>query len=194
MTTFRPCFLIPCYNHGKTVPAVVESLMSFGYPMLIVDDGSNRETKQILADVTANNDQITLITLAENQGKGGAVIAGIEAAYQRSFSHAIQIDADGQHYLEAFGLDFQDEKGGLDYVKIDELLSYDIVHPFVNGGGAQRDFCVFGLIKLLEFEFQTTLGFHEKLNENQVFYAFSASKRAEAWRAYLETLNEKMNK
>ncbi|MDD9178876.1 MULTISPECIES: glycosyltransferase family 2 protein [Aliivibrio] len=101
MTTFRPCFLIPCYNHGKTVPAVVESLMSFGYPMLIVDDGSNRETKQILADVTANNNQITLITLADNQGKGGAVIAGIEAAYQRSFSHAIQIDADGQHDLEA---------------------------------------------------------------------------------------------
>lgn len=101
MTTFRPCFLIPCYNHGKTVPAVVKSLISFGYPMLIVDDGSNAETKQILADVIASNDGITLITLAENQGKGGAVIAGIEAAYQQSFSHAIQIDADGQHDLEA---------------------------------------------------------------------------------------------
>ncbi|MCP3697719.1 MAG: glycosyltransferase family 2 protein [Aliivibrio sp.] len=101
MTTFRPCFLIPCYNHGKTVPAVVESLMSFGYPMLIVDDGSNRETKQILAGIVAKNDGVTLITLAENQGKGGAVIAGIEAAYQQSFSHAIQIDADGQHDLEA---------------------------------------------------------------------------------------------
>ncbi|MGR6833565.1 glycosyltransferase family 2 protein [Aliivibrio wodanis] len=101
MTTFRPCFLIPCYNHGKTVPAVVKSLINFGYPMLIVDDGSNTETKQILADVAANNEGVTLITLAENQGKGGAVIAGIEAAYQQSFSHAIQIDADGQHDLEA---------------------------------------------------------------------------------------------
>ncbi|WP_375322057.1 glycosyltransferase [Aliivibrio logei] len=101
MTTFRPCFLIPCYNHGKTVPAVVKSLLSFGYPMLIVDDGSNRETKQILMDVAASNKGVTLITLAENQGKGGAVIAGIEAAYQQSFSHAIQIDADGQHDLEA---------------------------------------------------------------------------------------------
>ena len=101
MTTFRPCFLIPCYNHGKTVPAVVKSLLSFGYPMLIVDDGSNTETKQILADVAASNEGVTLITLAENQGKGGAVIAGIEVAYQQSFSHAIQIDADGQHDLEA---------------------------------------------------------------------------------------------
>ncbi|MUJ36200.1 glycosyltransferase family 2 protein [Aliivibrio fischeri] len=101
MTNFRPCFLIPCYNHGKTIPAVVESLMSYGYPMLIVDDGSENETKRILEEVTQNNESITLITLAENQGKGGAVIAGIEKAYQQSYSHAIQIDADGQHDLEA---------------------------------------------------------------------------------------------
>lgn len=101
MTTFRPCFLIPCYNHGKTVPAVVNSLMAFGYPILIVDDGSQADTKQILADVLADHNNVTLITFAENQGKGTAVIAGIEAAYQQSFSHAIQIDADGQHDLEA---------------------------------------------------------------------------------------------
>ncbi|TDM53878.1 glycosyltransferase family 2 protein [Aliivibrio fischeri] len=101
MTNFRPCFLIPCYNHGKTIPAVVESLMSYGYPMIIVDDGSENETKRILEEVTQNNESITLITLAENQGKGGAVIAGIEKAYQQSYSHAIQIDADGQHDLEA---------------------------------------------------------------------------------------------
>ncbi|MUK27644.1 glycosyltransferase family 2 protein [Aliivibrio fischeri] len=101
MTNFRPCFLIPCYNHGKTIPAVVESLMSYGYPMIIVDDGSENETKRILEEVTQHNESITLITLAENQGKGGAVIAGIERAYQQSYSHAIQIDADGQHDLEA---------------------------------------------------------------------------------------------
>lgn len=101
MTTFRPCFLIPCYNHGKTIPTVVNSLMAFGYPILIVDDGSQADTKQILADVLADHNNVTLITFAENQGKGAAVIAGIEAAYQQSFSHAIQIDADGQHDLEA---------------------------------------------------------------------------------------------
>lgn len=101
MTNFRPCFLIPCYNHGKTIPAVVESLMSYGYPMIIVDDGSENETKRILEEVTQQHESITLITLAENQGKGGAVIAGIEKAYQQSYSHAIQIDADGQHDLEA---------------------------------------------------------------------------------------------
>ncbi len=75
--------------------------MSYGYPMIIVDDGSENETKRILEEVTQQHESITLITLAENQGKGGAVIAGIEKAYQQSYSHAIQIDADGQHDLEA---------------------------------------------------------------------------------------------
>ncbi|MGF1904385.1 glycosyltransferase family 2 protein [Aliivibrio salmonicida] len=101
MTTFRPCFLIPCYNHGETVPKVVDALSSFNYPILIVDDGSESETKKILMKVAEDNASVTLITLGKNQGKGGAVIAGIEAAYQQSFSHTIQIDADGQHDLAA---------------------------------------------------------------------------------------------
>lgn len=101
MTTFRPCFLIPCYNHGETVPKVVDALSSFNYPILIVDDGSENETKKILMKVAEDNASVTLIRLSKNQGKGGAVIAGIEAAYQQSFSHTIQIDADGQHDLAA---------------------------------------------------------------------------------------------
>ncbi|OAN11011.1 acyltransferase [Photobacterium jeanii] len=100
MTTFHPCFLIPCYNHGKTVPAVIDGLAEFGFPVIIVDDGSRQETKAILAE-QAQREHVTLVTLAENQGKGGAVIAGIEEAYRQSFTHAIQIDADGQHDLDA---------------------------------------------------------------------------------------------
>jgi predicted LPLAT superfamily acyltransferase len=42
-----------------------------------------------------------LVTLEQNQGKGGAVKAGIKRAQELGFSHAIQIDADGQHDLEA---------------------------------------------------------------------------------------------
>ncbi|MCW1889979.1 hypothetical protein OK016_13955 [Vibrio chagasii] len=44
------------------------------------------------------------MTLDQNQGKGGAVKAGIKKAHELGFSHAIQIDADGQHDLEALPL------------------------------------------------------------------------------------------
>ncbi|MCW8328975.1 glycosyltransferase family 2 protein [Photobacterium sp. SDRW27] len=100
MTTFHPCFLIPCYNHGRTVPAVLDSLASYRYPVIIVDDGSDAATKEILAE-QAQRSNVTIVTLPENQGKGGAVIAGIYEAFKQSFTHAIQIDADGQHDLNA---------------------------------------------------------------------------------------------
>ncbi|OBS93803.1 acyltransferase [Vibrio tasmaniensis] len=99
-SNYKACFLIPCFNHGATMPAVVSSLHHFELPIIIVDDGSELTTKQFLAPL-AENSNVTLVTLEQNQGKGGAVKAGIKKAQQLGFSHAIQIDADGQHDLEA---------------------------------------------------------------------------------------------
>ncbi len=90
------------------------------------------------------------------------------------------------HYLDDFGVDYKDEKGKVDYAKIYRILKYDIVTPFVGDGGNRRDFFTYGVIKLLEKEFNTQLDFHPKLNENQTFYSFSAAKRAIAWMEYLE--------
>ncbi|WP_318520305.1 glycosyltransferase family 2 protein [Photobacterium leiognathi] len=100
MSAFNPCFLIPCYNHGATVPAVIDALTSYGFPIIIVDDGSELATRKILSE-QAKRPNITIVTLPKNQGKGGAVIAGIKQADLLGFSHALQIDADGQHDLAA---------------------------------------------------------------------------------------------
>ncbi|MEZ9154952.1 glycosyltransferase family 2 protein [Vibrio sp. F13] len=99
-SSYKACFLIPCFNHGATMPAVVSSLHHFELPIIIVDDGSELTTKQFLSPL-AENSNVTLVTLEQNQGKGGAVKAGLKKAQQLGFSHAIQIDADGQHDLEA---------------------------------------------------------------------------------------------
>ncbi|WP_373950113.1 glycosyltransferase [Vibrio pomeroyi] len=99
-SSYKACFLIPCFNHGATMPAVISSLHHFELPIIIVDDGSEFTTKQFLAPL-AENSNVTLVTLEQNQGKGGAVKAGIKKAQQLGFSHAIQVDADGQHDLEA---------------------------------------------------------------------------------------------
>lgn len=89
------------------------------------------------------------------------------------------------HYLEAFGVDFKTPSGDLDFNKIYKILQYDIVMPFVGSGGKKRDYYTYGTIKLLEYHFRTRLGFHEKLNENQTFYTFNSTKRANAWMNYL---------
>ena len=90
------------------------------------------------------------------------------------------------HYLDEFGVDYKDDSGKIDYGKIYRILKYDIVTPFVGDGGNRRDYFTYGIIKLLEKEFNTELNFHPKLNENQTFYSFSAAKRAIAWMEFLE--------
>ena len=88
-------------------------------------------------------------------------------------------------YLEEFGLALAGPDGALDYARIYEILSYDIVLPFIGGGGNRRDLYAYGVIRLLELDEGTLLGFHPKLNENQLFYSYTASKRASAWAKHL---------
>ena len=90
-------FLIPVYNHGEELQGVLENLLPFSLPFILVDDGSNEGTKNCLQKYCQEYPSINLITLPRNTGKGGAVIAGIKYAYQHNFSHVFQIDADGQH-------------------------------------------------------------------------------------------------
>jgi len=90
------CAVIPVYNHGGTVGVVAASLREQGLPVLLVDDGSDAATAAPL-DALAQQDGIRLLRLPHNQGKGAAVIAGLRAAAAQGFTHALQIDADGQH-------------------------------------------------------------------------------------------------
>lgn len=97
---FRPCVLIPCYNHGAMIASVLSRLAPFGLPCLVVDDGSEAITRQELERLAAEQPQMTLIRLAQNAGKGAAVIRGLEACARAGYSHAVQVDADGQHAIE----------------------------------------------------------------------------------------------
>jgi glycosyltransferase involved in cell wall biosynthesis len=96
---FCPCALIPVYNHGGTARAVVRELVHHGLPVILVDDGSRADTKDQLAAIVAEFSGTSLFTLAQNQGKGGAVAHGLRQAHRLGYSHALQVDADGQHDL-----------------------------------------------------------------------------------------------
>lgn len=98
--TFRPCVLIPCYNHGAMMAKVLARLAPFGLPCLVVDDGSDDRTRQELERLAAEQPQVTLIRLAQNAGKGAAVINGLQACSRAGYTHAVQVDADGQHAIE----------------------------------------------------------------------------------------------
>lgn len=95
--SFAPCAVVPIYNHGRTIAATVNALVAHGLPVLIVDDGSNDETRHILDALVIGRDELRLIRLPCNAGKGAALTAGFLAAHDAGYSHVLQIDADGQH-------------------------------------------------------------------------------------------------
>lgn len=95
---FSPCVVIPCYNHGAMMASVLARLAPFNLPVIVVDDGSDAATQLQLA--TLHAPQLSLLRLDSNQGKGAAVIHGLRAASARGFTHAVQLDADGQHQAE----------------------------------------------------------------------------------------------
>ncbi|MCU6390941.1 glycosyltransferase family 2 protein [Enterobacter quasiroggenkampii] len=97
---FRPCVLIPCYNHGAMIARVLSRLAPFGLPCMVVDDGSDAVTRRELERLAAEQPQMTLVRLAQNAGKGAAVIRGLEECERTGYTHAVQVDADGQHAIE----------------------------------------------------------------------------------------------
>jgi glycosyltransferase involved in cell wall biosynthesis len=94
----KTCIVVPVYNHEYAISKVVEKLKTFKLPCFLINDGSSLQCAQVLEDCAKRESSwLTLITRPENSGKGAAVIDGFKAARLLGFSHAIQIDADGQH-------------------------------------------------------------------------------------------------
>ena len=94
---FEPCIVIPIYNHGARIVQTIERLNAYGVPMLVIDDGSNGETQNVLLGLQRQYALIQLFRLPVNQGKGAAVMLGFRRAQAAGYTHALQIDADGQH-------------------------------------------------------------------------------------------------
>lgn len=101
--SFRPCILIPIYNHKDTIAACVEQLSTYQLSIFIVDDGSDQATQAVLATLASQHALVQLFRLANNEGKGAAVMHGMQQAHLQGYSHALQVDADGQHSLADVG-------------------------------------------------------------------------------------------
>jgi len=93
----KPCIIIPIYNNSDTIQSVVESIGYLDLPCLIVDDGSNEPTQRVLTNIDCTLDWVEIIRRPRNGGKGKAMRSGFFAAQEHGYTHAIQIDADGQH-------------------------------------------------------------------------------------------------
>lgn len=96
---FKACAVIPVFNHRASLGVIVAALRAHGLSVILVDDGSDAPTKQVLAAISARDPQVECLTLTRNCGKGIAAMRGMTRAGERGCTHALYVDADGQHDL-----------------------------------------------------------------------------------------------
>lgn len=93
---YKLCALIPTYNHYAQLPGIVQRLSQAGLAVFIVDDGSHAPAQAALKTL----ENVQILRLPDNQGKGAAMMAGFQWVSELCYTHAFQIDADGQHSLD----------------------------------------------------------------------------------------------
>lgn len=96
---FRACGLVPVFNNERTIQEVVTDIRAQSLPCIVINDGSDDDTRNIIERLAQSDDSIHLISFKKNQGKGAAVLAGLSRADELGYTHALQIDADGQHNI-----------------------------------------------------------------------------------------------
>lgn len=95
MADVRPLILIPSYNTGPILLKTVESAIALGTPVWVVFDGSTDGSPDLVKDL--RNENLRMIHLPRNSGKGAAVLHGLRLAVDAGFTHILTMDADGQH-------------------------------------------------------------------------------------------------
>ncbi|MGP1664763.1 MAG: glycosyltransferase family 2 protein [Rhodanobacter sp.] len=91
-TTPRWCVLIPCLNEEAAIHSVIESVLALGAAVIVIDDGSDDHTPQIVATLP-----VTLLRHEQRRGKGEALRHGFRAAMKLGYDAVLTMDGDGQH-------------------------------------------------------------------------------------------------
>ena len=84
--------VIPCFNEGATIAALVVAVREHCAAAMVVDDGSTDDTS-----ISAREAGAVVVRHEHNRGKGAALRTGLSRAYQLGFEWAFTLDGDGQH-------------------------------------------------------------------------------------------------
>jgi glycosyltransferase involved in cell wall biosynthesis len=88
----RTLIVIPALNEERSIASVIEGLRGMNLDVLVVDDGSTDNTRNISIENGA-----TVLSLPFNLGVGGALRTGFKYAVLHGYDSVVQVDADGQH-------------------------------------------------------------------------------------------------
>lgn len=85
--------VVPAYNEGPVIKAVLYQLVELGYNVVVVDDGSSDDTA-----LQAASTGVVVLQHACNLGQGAAIQTGIAYALRSPDTrYIVTFDSDGQH-------------------------------------------------------------------------------------------------
>ena len=85
--------IVPTLNNDLTIQNVVDDILSFGYKVIVIDDGYTNPVSNFLKQ----NDNVTIIRHEINQGKGQAILTGAKKVKEFGYDYFVSMDGDGQH-------------------------------------------------------------------------------------------------
>ena len=89
--------VIPCYRVERSIEAVVAGIPGYIRTIILVDDASPGETPRILDRLEKDHPgRVVVVHCSENQGVGGATLAGWDRATQLDVEIVVKLDGDGQ--------------------------------------------------------------------------------------------------
>jgi glycosyltransferase involved in cell wall biosynthesis len=89
--------LIPSFNPGARLLPTVRAALRAWQPVWVVLDGCTDGSAAALRELGRTEPGLRILESPRNQGKGAAVLIGAQAAREAGFTHALVMDADGQH-------------------------------------------------------------------------------------------------
>lgn len=98
MSMVKQLVLIPSYNSGHRLAETLRETRAIWPDVWVVIDGSTDGSDLELE--SSGLEGVRILRLAENSGKGAAVLHGLSLANEEGFTHALVMDADGQHPAE----------------------------------------------------------------------------------------------
>ncbi len=111
MTPPSVFIIVPAYNEGAVLRSMVEQLLTMGYKVVVVDDGSAETQKNHLTGLP-----VWFIRHRKNLGQGAALQTGSFFAQKKGAHYIVHFDADGQHRAEDIPLLLTELANGADLV------------------------------------------------------------------------------
>jgi len=103
MSKFSISAILPAHNEAENIKTTVENCVSYlkqntsDYEVIVVNDGSSDNTKQIVEELSSANPKVVLVNHEINKGYGAALRSGFDEAKKEFIFF---MDSDGQFDIQ----------------------------------------------------------------------------------------------